>query len=1038
MPTLVRICRWYGGKKAALSLRFDDSHPTHVTVAIPMLDEYGLAGTFMVNPGEPWYREKAEVWEGPLAARGHEIGNHTMNHRGARTDREAESEIGEATRVIREDHPEPRLMVFQRGGYTNWLQRRPMKGLLARYDLLSADEGERSFVVSCTERYASCSPAAFGEMLDRAITEGAWMKPHFHAIVEEGHLFISPGTFKELLDIIDARRGDVWSAGISAIHQYEVERDNSAVFVHAVDDDTVCVQVVCEVDERLYSQPLTLEVDLPHGEEEAAVFNGAGGGVEYSVVVEGGKAVIRFDVPPRDGAYVVSASGLGGAWRAEHGEVVAPVPHPYLFFTSEDVQGLLDKARDPAMEPTWRAIRAEADRLCSTDVGKRWYFEEVQALLLAYVLTRDPEYARWGSYHVERLVETDWWHSTKVEMLLTATAICTLGLAYDWLQEAMSDDLKQRVRATIVEHGMRPVVQATEQREWWTHWSRGNWGMVIYGQVGVAAMSLLGEEPSAADCVRLCERKVWHYPAAMGDDGEWGESAGYAWYAWIYALMFMEALRRVTGSKLFDHPRLLQFARWFFTLLEPGEAEFIPFSDSGGGTRSLARILFLLARWHRAEWVQRMANRIAETKSAADVYGFLWYDARVGERDITELAWPLDAVFRRTDWAVLRSGWGDPEATVFALKGGQKDWDHQHHDSNSFVLYAKGVQLLVDLLYPMQLWGIQTEAHNTVVVNGRDQRGRVKLKGLRGDPTHRAIVADLLSAPWYARLVGDGSMAYEEEDVRRFLREVLYLRRGSAGDGPEYFVMLDDVEATKPSRIDWLLHTYGEMVVEGNLLTVRQDEAAVDVTMVAPEGVEFEVAQKTLEEVKAPRPFEAAETLSYVKAHAPERVERGVFLSVLAPRAASETERLKVDAIREGGLVGAGIHTEGGRDVALFALDEPRMEFDGIEAVGRTCFVRREGGRVTAAALHQGISLTVGGETVFETANCGQAAIWFGEDEIEVSLDLYNSDWVAVKADREPRRVVVDGEERDFEYDAERGLVRIEHENPRTIRIALA
>ena len=38
----MRICRWYGGKKAALSLRFDDSHPTHVTVAIPMLDEYGL------------------------------------------------------------------------------------------------------------------------------------------------------------------------------------------------------------------------------------------------------------------------------------------------------------------------------------------------------------------------------------------------------------------------------------------------------------------------------------------------------------------------------------------------------------------------------------------------------------------------------------------------------------------------------------------------------------------------------------------------------------------------------------------------------------------------------------------------------------------------------------------------------------------------------------------------------------------------------------------------------------------------------------
>lgn len=47
----VRIANWPHGRTAALSLRFDDSHPTHLSRAIPILREYGLKGTFMVNPG---------------------------------------------------------------------------------------------------------------------------------------------------------------------------------------------------------------------------------------------------------------------------------------------------------------------------------------------------------------------------------------------------------------------------------------------------------------------------------------------------------------------------------------------------------------------------------------------------------------------------------------------------------------------------------------------------------------------------------------------------------------------------------------------------------------------------------------------------------------------------------------------------------------------------------------------------------------------------------------------------------------------------
>ena len=35
------ICRWFDGRQAAVSFRFDDSYPSHILTAIPILREYG-------------------------------------------------------------------------------------------------------------------------------------------------------------------------------------------------------------------------------------------------------------------------------------------------------------------------------------------------------------------------------------------------------------------------------------------------------------------------------------------------------------------------------------------------------------------------------------------------------------------------------------------------------------------------------------------------------------------------------------------------------------------------------------------------------------------------------------------------------------------------------------------------------------------------------------------------------------------------------------------------------------------------------------
>ena len=140
------------------------------------------------------------------------------------------------------------------------------------------------------------------------------------------------------------------------------------------------------------------------------------------------------------------------------------------------------------------------------------------------------------------------------------------------------------------------------------------------------------------------------------------------------------------------------------------------------------------------------------------------------------------------------------------------------------MLYAHGQPLLVDLLYPHHIWGCRTEAHNTIMVNGKEQAGRVNIAGGRDDPDHRGVVAGPFPAPWsgpsstapawYARLVGDASLAYEAADLTSFVREVMYLRHRGAGAPPDYFVMFDDIVTPAPSRLDWLLHTYGDVRAE--------------------------------------------------------------------------------------------------------------------------------------------------------------------------------------------------------------------------------
>lgn len=70
--------RWPGGKRAAVSLTFDDARLSHIDTGIPLLDRHGVAATFYLTPSN--MERRLPGWKQVAAAGRHEIAHHSASH----------------------------------------------------------------------------------------------------------------------------------------------------------------------------------------------------------------------------------------------------------------------------------------------------------------------------------------------------------------------------------------------------------------------------------------------------------------------------------------------------------------------------------------------------------------------------------------------------------------------------------------------------------------------------------------------------------------------------------------------------------------------------------------------------------------------------------------------------------------------------------------------------------------------------------------------------------------------------------------------
>lgn len=242
---------WPGGAKAAVSLSFDDARPSQLDHGLPLFAAHGLAATFYVSL--PTLKARADEWRA-AAARGHELGHHSVTHpcsgnfTWARTNAlesytlarfEAE-ELVPADETIRLAtgvtprtfaYPCGQTFVGREAGLTSYIP------LIGRRFL--AGRGFRSEYVNAPDY---CDLANLGGVdgdeltldeyrgwTERALAEGGWLVFAGHDIEpREGRQVSSVAQLDRYLGWLAANRSSVWTATVAEIAAYVKERKRTS------------------------------------------------------------------------------------------------------------------------------------------------------------------------------------------------------------------------------------------------------------------------------------------------------------------------------------------------------------------------------------------------------------------------------------------------------------------------------------------------------------------------------------------------------------------------------------------------------------------------------------------------------------------------------------------------------------------------------------------------------------------------------------------------------------------------------------------
>ena len=616
-------------------------------------------------------------------------------------------------------------------------------------------------------------------------------------------------------------------------------------------------------------------------------------------------------------------------------EVVARIPkkHPRLLFPGEhlgriraaakgelkrDVETLVARCRrvvgqELVAEPPRPKSGSERVTVMRTT---RPPMDDMERCALAYLLTGD---RKLGLEAKRRLLHFFSWDPKGSTCLWSydepAMWMMMRGTrAYDWTHDLFTDAERRKIEPVLKERARQFYVHLKDKRRFETDPYESHAGRMP-GFLGEAAICFAHEWPEAKGWMEYATLLYYtSYPAWGGDDGGWQEGPGY-WGAYMnFALHYVIALRRAGGVDLMKKPFFRNTPYYALYTATPYH-EHRPFGDGAfGGPEGLGYVLYAFSSLLKdpyVRWYQRESRRPV----GRDLLTLATYDPGLKPKNPKDL--PPGRVFPSVGLAGIHTALGDRQNDITLLfrSSPYGSVSHGHADQNAFVIEAFGRGLaLATGYYPWyssphhHKWTRDTRSVCSVLVDGRGQ----DIRSWRA----RGRITAFECGEGYDYVEGEAAAAYGAR-LKRFRRHVVHVRPGA-------FVMFDDLVAPGPSTFQWLLHAHDKIGIDGRVLKVRRDPAAMNVHVLLPERVKF-----TQTDTYDPEP-EGHEhkrgtyvNTWHLQASTAEPGRGARFLTVLlVHRRGREQELPKVRLLAGKGAVGVLLtHPDGAADTVAFRTD---------------------------------------------------------------------------------------------------------------------
>lgn len=480
----------------------------------------------------------------------------------------------------------------------------------------------------------------------------------------------------------------------------------------------------------------------------------------------------------------------------------------------------------------------------------------------------------------------------------TAAAIYNSAIAFDWVRDALPDEMANKISAKLIEgaeHLKEGVITPSINH---------NYTIVSLHGVAMVAIAIYGE--SKENSQKSLEYMKMVKSLLLSDhmlletfkekQGTWGEGNHYSPFVVFYP--FLMTLRGLTTATNTDYFGIIRDK--YENFIEPMSkfviANFRPdFSLERIGdvtervvpNRTFMRpLLELLASEVNDASLQGQVHSFSREMSAyyginlvPEVYRWMMlvtYDSKLPDKPSYKTL-PLAMRFGENSYEqiMFRNNW-DEDGTLITYISGDHYTDHQHFDKGQFLIYKKGGLIVDGGVYSgiyedsWSNYSTRTLGHNNVLVYDPDEAsykgtnntevypdgGQRVLRGVQSQRDwqnymvdNKALglnTADVLAFDFdrqynlYNYVKTDLSKAYGEK-VEWMDRQLLYLPLA------DYLVVKDRVISSKPLNKYWLLHFEERPLVDGKSPAVGINEYKNDSVVHSQRTGELKLEGKTVQ-----------------------------------------------------------------------------------------------------------------------------------------------------------------------------------------------